>query len=144
MGSLFPGQDPPPPLSIAGGRGIERDEAVAHASGSLACATLQGETVVNAHDEELGSLEHVVIDLARGRIAYAVLVRGGVFGLGERLHAFRWDALEYEPMRQRFLLDVDKSRLDAAPGFDDDHWPAMTNAAWASAADSGLHKHRPV
>jgi hypothetical protein len=98
----------------------------------LPCATPQAEPVVNRNDEELGELEHVVIDAMLGKVAYAVLVRGGVLGLGERLHAIPWDALEVDASRRRFVLDIDKDRLDAAPGFDDEHWPAM-ESAWADA-----------
>lgn len=99
----------------------------------LSCATLQDETVYNRDAEELGELEHVVIDVPNGKIAYAVLVRGGVLGLGERLHAIPWEALEIDPDQRRFVLDIGKERLDAAPGFDDEHWPAMTDAGWAAA-----------
>jgi sporulation protein YlmC with PRC-barrel domain len=99
----------------------------------LPCATLEGETLYNRDAEALGELEHVVIDVASGKVAYAVLVRGGVFGLGERLHAIPWEALEIDPDRRRFVLDIGKERLDAAPGFDDEHWPAMTDAGWAAA-----------
>jgi hypothetical protein len=142
MGSLYPGQDPPAPQPIKAARWAEAAEETL-GDGSMACATLQGEAVVNRAGEELGSLEHVVIDWASGAISYGVLVRGGVFGLGERLHAFRWSALRFEPQRRGFVLDVDKALLDAAQGFDDEHWPAMNVAAWDCAADS-IHKHRPV
>jgi hypothetical protein len=29
------------------------------------------------------------------------------------------------------VLDLPKSRLDEAPGFDKDHWPAMSDTSWA-------------
>jgi hypothetical protein len=133
MATLFPAQDPPalnalPPGGVA-------DGAKETASGTylVTCATPQVEAVVNRADEELGELEHFVIDLPSGRIAYAVLVRGGVFGLGERLHAIPWEALQLDADERRFVLDMAKDRLDAAPGFDEEHWPAMTDAAWAAA-----------
>jgi hypothetical protein len=99
----------------------------------MSCTTPEGETVVNRSDEELGELAHLVVDVCSGKVAYAVLVRGGVFGLGERLHAVPWEAIELDPERRRYVLDVEKERLEAAPGFDDDHWPAMTDADWAAA-----------
>lgn len=102
----------------------------------LPCATPLGETVVNRGDEELGQLEHVVVDAPSGRIAYAVLVRGGVFGLGERFHAVPWEALEVDVDRHRLVLDIEKDRLDAAPGFDDDNWPVMTDPGWIA----GIHE----
>ena len=79
--------------------------------------------------------------LGLAALAYAVLVRGGVFGLGDRLHVFPWAALKYERASSRFILDIDKSWLDALPGFDDEHWPAMTDSAWASAVECDPYKH---
>jgi hypothetical protein len=143
MGSLFPGQDPPLPPSLKGARSAESVDSTS-ADGLVTCATLPGETVIDRAGEVLGSLEHVLIDLPSGAITYGVLVRGGVFGLGERLHAFRWNAIRFEGERHRLVLDIDKAGLEAANGFDDDHWPAMTDAAWAAAADISVHKHRPV
>ena len=33
---------------------------------------------------------------------------------------------------KRFVLDVSKERLEAAPGFDKDHWPTMADRTWAA------------
>jgi hypothetical protein len=30
-----------------------------------------------------------------------------------------------------FVLDVSRERLERAPGFDKDHWPAMADPSWA-------------
>jgi len=68
--------------------------------------TLAGNAVVNRDDEELGTLAHIMLDVPGGRIAYAVLGCGGVFGIGERLHAVPWSALELDPERQCFVLDA--------------------------------------
>ena len=143
MGSLYPGQDPPLPASLKNACGGDAMDLTS-ADGLVACATLPGETVIDRAGEVLGSLEHVLIDLPSGVITYGVLVRGGVFGLGERLHAFHWNAIRFEGDRHRLVLDIEKERLEAASGFDDDHWPAMTDAAWAAAAEISVHKHRPV
>jgi hypothetical protein len=36
-----------------------------------------------------------------------------------------------------FLLDVEKKRLENAPGFDKDHWPDMADQSWAR----GIHSY---
>lgn len=94
--------------------------------------TLAGNAVVNRDDEELGTLAHIMLDVPGGRIAYAVLGCGGVFGIGERLHAVPWSALELDPERQCFVLDIERQRLDAAPRFDHEHWPTMADPRWAT------------
>jgi len=98
----------------------------------MSCATLAGDSVVNRNGEDLGKLEHIMIDAPTGRIAYAVLACGGVFGIGEKLFAVPWAALALDADHRRFVLDIEKSRLEKAPGFDKHHWPAMADEAWAA------------
>jgi sporulation protein YlmC with PRC-barrel domain len=106
----------------------------------MAWETLAGDAVVNAADEELGKLEHVMVDVPSGTIAYAVLACGGVFGIGEKLFAIPWRALTLDAERNCFVLDVSRERFEAAPGFDRDHWPAMADPAWAR----GVHDYYGV
>ena len=98
----------------------------------MSCDALEGDRVVNRAGEELGTLEHIMVDISTGCIAYAVLGSGGVFGIGEKLFAIPWSALAPDPDRHCFVLDIDRSRLECAPGFDKDHWPSMGDAAWAA------------
>ena len=97
----------------------------------LRCAAaLAGDPVVNRAGEELGVLEHMILDLARGRLVYAIVARGGVLGLGDRLYAVPWSALERDALRDCFVADLDPAHLDAAPWFDPRHWPEMDDE-WA-------------
>jgi len=98
----------------------------------MSCDTLAGDAVVNRAGEDLGHIEHIMIDVPSGRIAYAVLACGGVFGIGEKLFAVPWAALTLDADRQCFVMSIERSRLENAPGFDKDHWPAMADAQWAS------------
>ena len=93
--------------------------------------------MVNREGEELGRIEHVMIGLPEGRIAYAVLARGGVFGLGERLVAVPWSAFARDGSSRQFVIDISSECLDAAPAFDRDHWPAMLDREWARR----VHRH---
>lgn len=98
----------------------------------LRASTLEGNRVVNRQDESLGKIEDLMIDLDRGRIAYAVLSFGGVLGIGDKLFAIPWQALSFDPAQKRFILGVDKSLLDRAPGFDKNNWPDMADPAWGA------------
>jgi hypothetical protein len=93
----------------------------------MACSALPDYEVVNDAGERLGTLEHLMLDVAGGRIAYGVLSRGGVLGLGARLFAVPWSALTLDAQRKRFLLDIAVERLRQAPGFDREHWPEMAD-----------------
>jgi len=98
----------------------------------LAADTVVGDQVVNLQNENLGKIEHLMIDLESGRVAYAVLSFGGFLGMGDKLFAIPWSALALDPDDHKFILNVDKELLKAAPGFDKDHWPNMADLNWAN------------
>lgn len=98
----------------------------------LSCDSLVGDAVLNHRGEELGTVAHIVVDTANGNIAFAVVACGGVLGIGERLFAVPWAALTIDGERGCLVMNVEKSRLEAAPGFDKDHWPPMADAQWAA------------
>lgn len=98
--------------------------------------TLIGNDVYNHKDEDLGDIKEIMLDMRNGRVAYAVLSFGGFLGLGEKLFAVPWNALKLDTENHRFVLNVDKSRLENAPGFDKDDWPDMADETWASEIHS--------
>ena len=55
--------------------------------------TLMGNDVYNRQDEDLGDIKEIMLDVAGGRISYAVLSYGGLLGMGEKLFAVPWAAL---------------------------------------------------
>jgi sporulation protein YlmC with PRC-barrel domain len=92
--------------------------------------TLIGNDVCNHKGESLGDIKEIMLDMRTGRIAYAVLSFGGFLGLGEKLFAVPWNALILDTTEKRFTLNVDKARLENAPGFDKDKWPNMSDQHW--------------
>lgn len=89
-----------------------------------------GTDVVNPKSDNLGDVKEVVIDPRTGKIAYAVVSFGGFLGMGEKLFAIPFNAFEYDFSKSNYVLDVSKERLQAAPGFDADHWPSMADEKW--------------
>ena len=98
--------------------------------------TLIGDSVVNAQEENLGDIKEIMLDMRTGQIAYAVLAFGGFLGMGEKLFAVPWQALQLDTVNKRFVLNVDKSRLQNAPGFDPGAWPDMSDVGWANQIHS--------
>ena len=98
--------------------------------------TLMGNDVYNKDGEDLGDIKEFMIDMASGRIAYAVLSFGGILGLGDKLFAVPWKALTLDTGNKRFTLNVPKDTLKDAPGFNKDSWPSMADKAWAT----GVHR----
>lgn len=93
----------------------------------LSAESLKGGPVFNGAGEQLGKLEDFMLDVESGRIRYAVLSFGGVLHLGNKLFAVPAEALTVEG--DRVLLDVDKRRLEQAPGFDKVNWPDFADPA---------------
>jgi sporulation protein YlmC with PRC-barrel domain len=98
--------------------------------------TLIGNDVYSKDDEDLGDIKEIMLDTASGEICYAVLSYGGFLGMGEKLFAVPWQALSLDPENKRFILDVDSSKLESAPGFDKDNWPNMADETWANSVHS--------
>ncbi len=96
----------------------------------LSAGTIKNTAVENPMGEHLGKIEELMIDLATGRIAYAVLSFGGFLGMGDKLFAIPWDALKVDTTKEKVILDVDKEVLKYAPGFDKDNWPDTSEHAW--------------
>ena len=99
--------------------------------------TLNGNDVFNEKDEDLGDIKEIMLDLKTGRVCYAALSYGGFLGMGDKLFAVPFTALKLDTVNKRFVLDVDQDMLHDAPGFDKDHWPNMSDQAWAQ----GIHTY---
>ena len=93
----------------------------------LSSSTICSDHVRNAAGEDLGKIEELMIDLDAGRVAYAVLSFGGFLKMGNKLFAIPWEALQLDAHNKQFILNVDKSRLENATGFDKDNWPDMAD-----------------
>ena len=92
--------------------------------------TLTGNDVYYGADTKLGDIKEIMLDMRSGRVAYAVMSFGGVFGMGEKLFAIPWRALTLDTDNKRFTLNVDRAKFEDAPGFDANHWPDMADATW--------------
>jgi sporulation protein YlmC with PRC-barrel domain len=108
----------------------------------LSSSTICSDQVKNAAGEDLGKIEDLMVDLDSGRIAYAVLSFGGFLKMGNKLFAVPWEALKADTLNKQFLLNVDKSVLERAPGFDKDNWPDMADPTFG-AHIYGYYGYKP-
>ena len=97
----------------------------------LSTSTLLGDKVTNSKGEDLGKVEEIMIDLARGRVAYVVLSFGRVNWMpNNKLFAVPWEVLSISFHDKKFILNVSKETLKSAPGFDRDKWPETADFGW--------------
>jgi sporulation protein YlmC with PRC-barrel domain len=96
-----------------------------------------GTPVKNESEEELGAINDLVIDPVDGRIAYAAVSMGGFLGVGDKLFAVPWDAIECRKVDDDHvaILEVDKKAMENARGFDESDWPNMADARWRTEND---------
>jgi sporulation protein YlmC with PRC-barrel domain len=87
-----------------------------------------GSEVRTKFGEKIGDIRDIVLD-DRGAIRLAIVSTGGFLGVGDRLHAVPWDLLAPGPKDDR-ILDIDKARLQAAPGFTSRTWPNLGDERW--------------
>jgi sporulation protein YlmC with PRC-barrel domain len=96
----------------------------------VSATRLLGEDIRNYEDEELGSIKDIMLDISTGEIAYVILSAGGLLGIGEKLLAVPWYALEPDLNAKCLRLSIDKQSLKEAPGFDKDNWPDLASLSW--------------
>jgi sporulation protein YlmC with PRC-barrel domain len=106
----------------------------------MGAGTLMSEDVSNLQGEDLGDIKEIMLDMQTGEVAYAVLSFGGVMGMGTKLFAVPWKALQLDTENKRFVLDITKESLQRAPGFDKDDWPDMASPQFLSEMQS-FYKH---
>ena len=106
-------------------------EAGGPGPGLMGATTLVGDDVCNPHGEDVGEIKEIMLDMRSGEVAYAVLSFGGFLGMGEKLFAVPWRALQLDTENKRFVLNVDQDRLKNAPGFHKSNWPDMADQSWA-------------
>jgi sporulation protein YlmC with PRC-barrel domain len=107
---------------------------------SFKSSNIVGMRVDNPQGEHLGRIESLVMDVKSGKIRYAALSFGGFLGMGDKLFAVPWSALKIQYNTERSqnhaVLDINKTRLEKAPGFDKNHWPDFANVEWANNINS--------
>ena len=108
-----------------------------------------GSKVKNAAGEDLGNVEELVLDPSSGSIEYAVVSFGGFLGMGEKLFAVPFSMLRAPEVPEgdklaHFTMNVDKARLEKAPGFDKNNWPDVNAATWSDEIDKyyGVTRNR--
>lgn len=97
---------------------------------SLSASSLMKNHIHNTDGQHIGNVEEIMIDIDAGMVSYVVLSFGGFLGMGDKLFAVPWSALTVDTDREIFVMDIDKDRLEDAPGFDKNNWPETPSHDW--------------
>lgn len=124
-----------PAPSAAAPRTTTAPNTMAAAQGVRA-SKLIGTNVTNAQGENLGEIEDLIVNTSTGKVDYAVLEFGGTLGMGDKL--FAYPLQQFKPSandRGKLALNVDKTKLKDAPGFESKAWPDFNKGDYRTQVD---------
>lgn len=98
---------------------------------------VEGTKVFDLNGNEIGTIDHLMIDKVSGQVRYAVLSFGGFLGLGHKHYPLLWSSLTYDKTREGYSTNVTEDQLKDAPEFSDDSW---ADRDW----ESRMHQHYNV
>jgi hypothetical protein len=78
---------------------------------------VEGTAVYGADSQKIGSIERVMIDKMSGKVSYAVLNFGGLFGLSGDHYPLPWQSLKYDTGLGGYVTGLTESRLQGAPKY---------------------------
>lgn len=87
---------------------------------------LDNREVRNQNNEDLGTIDDVVIDPDAGRVVY------GLLDEGDEHIAVPWTALRLEQGNNNFRLNMTKEQVENVQGWTGNNWPNFTDRSWAT------------
>lgn len=90
-----------------------------------------GADVLDSQGARIGDVHDVMLDPVRGQVAYAVVSLRSPIGLATRYYVIPWPQLrQASGMGDRFVTNLTRDQLKAAPSFDRNKWPDMAAEQW--------------
>ena len=86
---------------------------------------VDGTAVYSTDGDKLGSIHHLMIGKRDGKVRYAVLNLGGLFG-GD-YHPLPWNQLTYNTDQGGYEVAVTKEQLKNSPSFESGNEPAYNS-----------------
>ena len=96
---------------------------------------VDGTTVYNRNGENLGTIDHLMIDKVSGQVEYAVMSTGGFLGIGENYSPVPWESLTYDVNMGGYVMDADRGRLEKAPRFTANAQPNWSDRSYSDRVD---------
>lgn len=120
------------PATTTQGQGqMQHGKQASGFSGKLVRANqVLGSDIYDAQGQDVGEINSLIVD-QNGQITHAVLAAGGFLGIGEKLTPVPWQSISRDD-RDRFTLQIDKSKLQAGPSFERGSFPELNRETVSS------------
>jgi hypothetical protein len=82
---------------------------------------VDGTAVFGADNQQIGSIERVMIDKISGKVSYAVLSFGGFLGIGDDHYPLPWQSLKYDTDLGGYVTGITEDQLRGAPKYGNDN-----------------------
>jgi hypothetical protein len=92
-------------------------------SSLISSAKVEGTAVYDGSGERLGTIQHFMVGKLDGKVRFAVLSFGGLFGLGQRYQPLPWDALSYDVAKVGYVVALSREQLEGGPAYDPEGEP---------------------
>jgi len=99
---------------------------------------IKGMDVRNEANENLGSVDELVIDMNKAHVKYVALSYGSWFTGGNKLFAVPLNSLTLNHANNKtfFVAHISQDTLKNAPGFDKNQWPNVADPNWTKTIDT--------
>lgn len=99
------------PVKGDGANEVEAKPKYTEYDGPLPVNELESSKVFNLQEEEIGTIDQLILNAESGEIGYAVLSVGGFLGIGDRLVAVPWSRFSVKMKLKPEFLTKDESEI---------------------------------
>ncbi len=102
---------------------------------------LLGLTVKNNQGQKLGEIDSIIFatDRDEGQIVYGIIGHGGVYGIGKKMTAVPWRAIQIRPALDIARLDADRNKLESLP-YQHNDMPRLAERQYAQQVHSSFNQ----
>jgi sporulation protein YlmC with PRC-barrel domain len=116
---------------ITGTKGLSKaEDTMQQLSRFVPTNMIEQYDLVNEQGQELGQVQNFVIDMVAGRIAFVIVAFEDFLGISDKWFAMPWEIMASSPETRKFVVDMPKSALAAAPSMKKDKWTEEINSDW--------------
>lgn len=85
-------------------------------------------TIYSRDGQKLGNVSDLMVDLASGRVEFAVVSFGGFLGLGQKYHPLPFGLLDFREDKGGYVVSAEPSLIDGSPAYRVDDAPLFDAA----------------